>query len=230
MATSFSIKLNEDSLAKLKLLTTGIRNGAPRAMQRAINDTVNGARTDMVQQVADTYNLTKTRIRQDFEKGMKYATINDLTAKCSASGNAIRFVEGASGGGAGTFNFGAEAIRTGGVRARIKNGGGFEIWPNAFLAIMPNGHTGFFQRKTRAQFATSRTIYHGVQAQKLPWKRWYPLPEYPHRKVTELTGPAIESAFSTDQYPAAMPTVEKKVQDRMDANLNHQIDFEWSKF
>lgn len=228
MPTSFSVKIDPAQLAELKALTIGVKNGTPKALSRAINDTVDGARTDMVQEAYDLYNLTKARIRQDF--WMKYSNFTDLTAKCTASGKAIRFVEGASGGNAGGFNFGAEAIRTGGVRAKILRQGEFEIWPNAFLAIMPNGHTGFYQRQYRRQYATSRTIYGGRQANKLPWKLWYPKKADPHRHMTELTGPAVESAFSTANRPTTMPRVEKKVQDRMDKNLGYQIDFEWSKF
>lgn len=227
MATSFSISIKPEDIAAIKALTAGIKDGAPKALSRAINDTIDGARTDMVQQVYDTYELTKTRIRDDFK--MKYSNFTDLTAKCAAVGKPIRLAEGLSSGG-GTFNFKAEAIRTGGVRYKFLKNGSLTINQNAFFAIMPNGHAGFFQRQYRAEHATSRTVYHGVPAAKLPWKRFYPGKADPHRHITELTGPAVEDAFRPEAYPSAMPTIEEKVKIRMDTNMGRQIDFEWSKF
>jgi hypothetical protein len=161
---------------------------------------LDGAQTDMVQQVSDTYNLTKTRIREDF---YKYKTnYTDLRGYVRARGKAVRFIEHNS-----TFNYGVSVLKAGGVSAKILRNGTREKWPRAFFAIMPNGSIGFFQREKLAS---------GRYAGRLP--------------ITQLTGPAVESAFSTRQYPTAMPTVENKIKGRMDKNMGYQIDFELSKF
>ena len=222
MPVSFNITINDQQLAALKLVTAGVKDGAPRALSQAINKTLTGAQTDMVQQVYDTYNLTKTRIRDNFFKwNTRY---DDLHGYVRARGKSIRFVE------SGTFNYSSTALKSGGVSAKIKRGAATTKWPNAFPAIMPSGHVGFYQREYRAQFATGKTTYHGIPATKIPWKRIYPKKEDPHRKITELTGPAVESAFSTRQYPTAMPTVENKVKQRLDDNIGYQVDYELSKF
>ena len=225
MPVSFNITINDQQLAALKLVTAGVKDGAPRALSQAINKTLTGAQTDMVQQVYDTYNLTKTRIREDFKVwNTNYKT---LYGYVRAFGTSIKFAADKG----GTYYFSSAEISTGGVRAKIKRNSAWEIWPKAFKATMPkSGHVGFFKRKDRAAHATSRTVYHGIPAQRLPWKRWYPLPEFKNRRLTELTGPAIESAFSTRQYPTAMPTVENKVKQRLDDNIGYQVDYELSKF
>lgn len=222
MPAGFDIKINSEQLAALQVVTAGIKNGAPRALSQAINKTLTGAQTDMVQQVYETYNLTKTRIRQNFFKWNTNA--NDIHGYVRARGKPIKFVE------SGTFNFSSTALQRGGVSAKIKRGASTTKWLYAFPAIMPNGHVGFFQREYRAKFATGKTTYNGIPATKLPWKRFYPGKEDPHRKLTELTGPAVEDAFSTRTYPTAMPTVENKVKKRLDDNIAYQIDYELSKF
>ena len=204
MPVAFNIKLNETDVAKLKALTLGIKNGTPKALSRAINDTLRGARTDMVQQAYDTYNLTKTRIRKNIDV-RKFSSFTDLSGRVSAVGESVRFLENKG----STFNFGVSraVLKTGGISAKILRNGSREKWKRAFLATMKSGAIGYFQRKEIAP---------GRYVGRLP--------------ITQLTGPAIESAFSVRQYPAAMPTVQNKVQLRTDNNLQKQIDLEWSKF
>ena len=60
------IELNKADVAQLKIMLSGVKNGAPKVLTRAINETLKGTRTAAKKEIAKYYNLTQKRINQDF--------------------------------------------------------------------------------------------------------------------------------------------------------------------
>ena len=120
-----------------------LRRQAPRAVARALNRAAGSARTAMTRAVAPDMGLPQKVVRPAIT--VVKATPQRLASRVEARGARIPLI---------TFRArGPEPSRGRGrgVRARMPGGAGH--YPHAFIATMPSGHRGVFQRVGRSRLA-----------------------------------------------------------------------------
>lgn len=124
----------------------------PRLLEQSVVGTLNKlgtrSRTEIVRLVRQTYNVKAGDVRKAVE--IRRARRGSAVVDLLSIGRRIPLVA-----------FGARQRRRG-VSVRVKKSGGTKIIPNTFIAVMPTGHRGVFER---------------VGRKRLP--------------ITELFGPAI---------------------------------------
>jgi len=123
-------------IAKIHTLLSHIENGAPRAINGALNRTIDGVRTDIVNQVKNNYDIKPTKIRAALK--VTHSKPATLQASVNAKGEKIPLVQ-----------FRVSPNKPGqqsddGIRVSVKRSGGKQL-PNAFVASA-NGRVGVFER------------------------------------------------------------------------------------
>jgi hypothetical protein len=105
------------------------------AVARALNRAIASANTVMVRAVAEDMGLKQADVRKQIivRRAVADAVLTRMLASLEARGARLPLIA-----------FKARAGR-GGVRARLPGGAGH--YPRAFIATMPSGHVGVFQRK-----------------------------------------------------------------------------------
>jgi len=128
-------------IAKAHLLLSHIENGAPKAINAALNRTIEGVRTDVTREVTRTYDIKARDVRAVMK--IKKSDIASLRASLSGAGNPIPLI-----------NFrvspnkpGAQKAGTA-LRVSVKRSGG-KVISGAFVAQMKSGHVGVFVRKDK---------------------------------------------------------------------------------
>ena len=71
---ALDIQIDKGDLVRLKTTMAAIGKSYGPVLSRAINKTLTGTRTDSVNEIWKTLNLTKTRIRKDFTLYKAYAS------------------------------------------------------------------------------------------------------------------------------------------------------------
>ncbi|MFM0213742.1 phage tail protein [Paraburkholderia sediminicola] len=163
-----------------------------KAVVRALNKTVEQARTAASVEVrAAGYNLKASAIRKSFS--IKRATNSNLVATLKATGQPIALI-----------NYGARASKRGGVTVNVKTGS--TVLRHAFIATMPNGHRGVFQRVGNGH---KKVVRNGKTVRTgLP--------------IKELFGPSIPTALGNDVVEKA---IMKKIREKYPQILAHEIAF-----
>lgn len=177
----------------------GIKNGFPKAMTRAINKTLTGARTDAVDEISKVLNLTKTRIRKDFSK--RNSTWKTLEGRFYSTGKPV-----------GLASFAGTRQTKKGVSFKIFKRGKRSIIGGAFVAER-RGANHVFLRKYRKGKKKGQAVKPNFPYGVLP--RSYRLP------VWRLTGPRVQDIY--DDKPV-MDSVLKKAGERFDKNLDYETD------
>lgn len=140
---------------------------------RALNRSMASAKTAAVRLISQDMGLKASDVR-DLVR-VEEATPTRLTARLFASAKRIPLIR------LGAKGREPSRGRPPGVRVRMKGGAG--IYPQAFIATMPSGHRGVFQRKVR------------LKGPRLP--------------IHELRGPSIWQAFQKHQAAAAARAQEQ---------------------
>ena len=88
----FSVKIDQNAIDRAKLLLSQIPKGAETALSRAINRTIQSARTEIVKVVRERYTLKSSEIRNSFTivKANKDTLTGEIRSKGSRL-NAARF-------------------------------------------------------------------------------------------------------------------------------------------
>lgn len=123
---SITLKTKDFDLAVKRL-----KDRAPKAIARALNRASVSTRTIMVRRVAQDIGLKVGDVKKVFTE--QSATPENLTARVIVRSKRIPLMA-----------WNARQTRRG-VTARLPGGAG--RYPHAFLATMPTGHRGVFQRK-----------------------------------------------------------------------------------
>ncbi len=109
---------------------------APIACARALNRAIASANTVMVREIGQFTSLKASEVRDRI--GVEPARPDRLRARLSASYKKVPLIKfGASGPEPSRGKGGGVTARLGGTRTR---------YPRAFIATMPSGHRGVFQR------------------------------------------------------------------------------------
>lgn len=122
-------------IAEANILLSHVKNGAPIAINAALNRTIDGVRTDATRAVTATYDIKSKDVRDAMK--IKKSTVSTLEAGVSATGGPIPLMK---------FKVKPGNPETGmPLRASTKRSSGKDI-PSAFVTTMRNGHTGVFRR------------------------------------------------------------------------------------
>jgi hypothetical protein len=140
------IAVNNRDLENAEEFLKGFGKTAKRAVARVVNRTAAGVRTDAVKEVRKEYTVKATTVRKSFK--IKKAGNSVLEAAAVSSGPRL-----------GLIHFGARPGKPNGkrtpvsVQVRKKR----KIVKNAFVAKMPSGHVGVFERS--GEFGRNRKKY-----------------------------------------------------------------------
>lgn len=198
-----NIQFDQNQLRDVMAMLSTIDNGAPRAQARAINRTLDGTRSQVVKRVAQEINLTQKVIRE--HTATLRATVDKLTGIVRVTGKPIPLIE-----------YAARQTQRG-VTVRVRKQGGRELFPESFIATMPNkrgarpsatfadlsldasagGHTGVFRR-----------VFTGAgRVGRLPIKERY--------------GPGVAMVF----HHNAEDDVTQEGADRLARELEHEAEY-----
>ena len=145
-------------------------------MRRVMKRTIDQGWTETSRQLRAEYYLKNEHIKA----GIKKKIDNDNTGRLISSGKPMKFaVDGMT---TKTPRWRATQTRKG-IRQYIRRGQR-EMFNHAFIAKMPTGHTGVFERNLEKQQRKVK-VY---QANKFAYYKWLP--------IKELTGPSITALFS----------------------------------
>lgn len=166
-----------------------------KAVVRALNKTAEQARTAASQEVrAAGYNIKASAIKKSFV--IQRAKAGNLAVVLKATGRPIALI-----------NYDARNGKTG-VSVRVKTGR--FVLRHAFIATMPNGHQGVFERTGNQHKVVSRN---GKKVRTgLP--------------IKELFGPSIPQSLAND---AVQKAVMAKIREKYPQILRHELAFVASK-
>jgi len=174
---------------------------SPKIIYRSINKALTGVRTDAVDAIYKKLNLTKTRIRKDFDKPVK-AYASKLRGSIAARGKPV-----------GLMSFGAKQLKNGTISVKVLRSGSKKKLKHSFIATA-KGAENVWWRKT----IYKRPIKPGVNYAKLPKK--YRLP------IELRSGPRIEDIFADR---VVYEDVEKKGWDRLWAEYSRLLQIELNR-
>ncbi len=187
------VKEIEQRMGKLK-------NQAPVAMYRAINDAVSKTRTEMKKVPQDDFHVVQKGVAAELKPHK--ASRSNLKGSVSVSGERIdlyKFKHSLSGALAK-----AAVIKANSPKGLEKGE------KKAFIASMGNGHMGIFERqglvkkrKTRKKGLASRITTH-------------------NESIRELTGLSVPQMLKNEE---SMERIKQVAAERLNERLHHHIDY-----
>jgi hypothetical protein len=190
--------LKIDVRADVKGITAGLTRYVgeqQKAVVRALNKTAMQARTAASQEVkAAGYNIKSSAIKKSFT--IQRASRGNLVVVLKATGRPIALI-----------NYGARQTK-GGVSVQVK--AARTVLRHSFVATMPNGHRGVFERTGKGH---KRVMRNGKMINTgLP--------------IKELYGPSIPQSLAND---AVNKAVMAKIRAKFPQILKHELAFIASK-
>ncbi|MDR3414208.1 MAG: phage tail protein [Formivibrio sp.] len=162
-----------------------------KALPRALNKTASQAKVQASREIRNAgYGLKVSEIKKAI--AIRRANRSDLVASVYASGRPIALI-----------NYNARQTKAG-VTVSVKNGR--KLIRGAFIATMPSGHTGVYERVGSGH----KKVMHNGAAQ------WRGLP------IKELFGPSIPSAFMNETVQNALVTA---IRERFPRLFAHEIAY-----
>ncbi|MBT8085968.1 MAG: phage tail protein [Woeseia sp.] len=130
--TGISVRVNQQDLANVRSLLSGIKNGAERAITRSLNRTMDKAQTRANQEIRKDVKLSATYVRGKLRK--QRATFSNLSASISAESRGVLLTR---------YKY-KELARRKGIRVWIKASGAAATMPGAFIVrnLKNSGATG----------------------------------------------------------------------------------------
>ena len=166
-----------------------------KAVVRALNKTATQARTAAAQEVrAAGYNIKSSAIKSSFS--ITRATRGNLVAVLKATGRPVALI-----------NYSARQGKNG-VSVQVK--AGRTVLRHAFIATMPNGHRGVFERTGKQHkkvMRNGKTLRTGLP-------------------IKELFGPSIPQSLANDAVQKALMA---KIRQKFPQILKHELAFVASK-
>ncbi|AIO24413.1 phage tail protein [Burkholderia cepacia] len=190
--------LKLDVRADVKGVTTSLNRyigEQQKAVVRALNKTATQARTAAAVEVrAAGYNIKSSAIKNSFS--IQRATRSNLVVVLKATGRPVALI-----------NYGARQGKNG-VSVQVK--AGRTVLRHAFIATMPNGHRGVFERTGKQH---KKVVRNGkVRRSGLP--------------IKELFGPSIPQSLANESVQKALM---KKIREKFPQILRHELAFVASK-
>ncbi|MDP2366368.1 MAG: hypothetical protein Q8M94_21655 [Ignavibacteria bacterium] len=201
MSQAFEVKIDEGQMADVRRMLADTKIMPGKVISRAINKTLSGVKTDASTEIRNVINATKKAVDANMSK--TNATIAKPSGFMTVKGKVLEL---------GSFSPRQTNV---GVTVTIYKAKGAQKFVSAFVATMPSGHKSVYRRE-----------YKGTPVGKpvrRPWKKFgekYRLP------IRPLYGPNLATIM--ESYPVMTP-VMAKAGDRIQTNLEHELDFEMSK-
>jgi len=142
-----SIELNQRDLDRAAAELAQVRRGLPLALSRALNRTITGVRTDAVKAVRAEADVSAGRVRDNVK--LFRATTERLSAAVIATGRDIPLIHFRTRPSKPQTKGGRRPAI--GVTAQTFKSQGGQVYPGSFVARVPTGHLGVFERKGRAR-------------------------------------------------------------------------------
>lgn len=131
-----AIRVDPQSLARAQDLLRDVANGAEKALARALNRTLDGARTLTARELAAIVTAPQKIVRESLS--VSRANAGKLSATLTLRGKNIPLID-----------FSHSQIKQG-VSVKVFRDRPRERFRHAFIARMRNGHVGIFERQTLA--------------------------------------------------------------------------------
>ena len=202
MATKSSIQINKLQLANLEVTLAHIEGGSRKALSTAINKTLPGVMTDASRKIREKVTIT--------DKGAKKAMKIQKSDVANLGGRFVSF-----GGMIPLTEYSVNQTKKG-LSVRVRKDKPRYLIEGAFLATMKSGHkwAGW-----RAYEPEKKQPVRQLRYGRLPKKYRLPLSK-------ELFGPRVPDVMGNDDV---MTPVMAKAQERLDKNLESQVDWLLSK-
>ncbi len=207
------IKIDESQLRDVQSMLTGIKNGYPKVLTRAVNKTLTGVRTDAKKEIAKDLNLTQKRIGEDFK--IRKMSFSRLTGQIDSVGKPV-----------GLASFTGTKQKAKGVSVKVKKTGKRSIIKHTFLAnVRGKTEAGDKEHVFYRLYTGPRAKFRpGFPYSMLPKK--YRYPGAPGASLERKTGPRVQDIYASDKV---MKPVLSMADDRLAANLEHELNRELSK-
>lgn len=174
------------ALAKLDRVGKEVRD---KAVVRALNRVAEQARTQASREIRDAgYNVKSAALKKSID--LWKAGQGRLVARLRASGRPIPLIA-----------YDARAVKAG-VSVKVK--GGRKALAHAFIATMPSGHKGVFERVGSSH---KKVVFNGVA-------QWRGLP------IKELFGPGVPSMFANK---VVMDALERGIRERFPERFKYEL-------
>lgn len=196
------IKLNQADLNNVRKMLSGVPEVVPVVISRAINKTLTGVKTDASAEIRSVITAKKSVVDKTFRTVR--STKTHLSALFESKGRPLPLVEYAA------------RQTTKGVSVQVKKTESRSVIAGTFIQTMRSGHKGVFWREWHA--AERKPKNKRINYGKLP--KSYRLP------IRQRFGPRVPDILSN---MPVMDAVLKKAEDRLHANMDHELAFEVSK-
>ena len=210
------IQIDENQLRDVQTMMTGIKDGYPKVLTRAVNKTLTGVRTDAKKEIAKDLNLTQKRIADDFQ--IRKMSFSRLTGQIDSVGKPV-----------GLASFIGTKQKTKGVSVKVKKTGTRSIIKHTFLANVRGKKEAGDKEHVFYRLYTGPRAKHrpGFPYSMMPEKYRYPnAPRGSGSNLERKTGPRVQDIYASDKV---MKPVLAMADDRLAANLEHELNRELSK-
>jgi len=126
------VHINSEQLNSVKLALTGIKNGYPKVMTRALNKTISGVRTDESKEVRADLNLKSAYVNAAITT--QKASWTNLTARTDAKSKPV-----------GLINFSGTKQNAKGVSVKVKKKNRRSTLKHAFIQTAKNAKNVFWR-------------------------------------------------------------------------------------
>lgn len=192
------ITINQNDIAEIRTMLRQIKDEAPKAVVRAINETMPGVRTDGTKLLSDHYALTAPSIRESWK--INKAKFRDPHGVVSTAGTFIRLI-----------NYGAKQTKTG-VSVKILKAGKRKVIKHAFISTV---------RKDQSNKQVYWRTYKGPHSKPVSNRAYAKMPLKYRVPVEALYGPRIQD-YLGDPYVMSMLT--KMTEERLSKNMRRAIE------
>lgn len=190
-----SLQIDPNQQRELEETLAGIAGGVGKATAAAINRTTTHTRAVSARKIKQHINLPIARIKQSI------STRNKATPKHPVA--VVRF----SHKPVPLIDYKARDFKPNGVSVTERLDKGTQTFRHAFIATMPEGHTGVFEREQGTWHATTKGKWKGLKREK----------------IKELFGASVEGTF------ARAPGILSQVMNDSGAFLAKQVSSQISR-
>lgn len=132
-------RFDEAAIAEVEQILSDIKNGAPRALTKALNDTANHARTQIAKQGAAEINMTQARLKGELfgpgQLSTNKATFGNQVARVTARARGFRMMNFVTNYTDATAPLGKPPKV---IKTKVKKGGPTIEWPGAYFLELKN--------------------------------------------------------------------------------------------
>jgi len=205
MSKPISIDIASPDIEKRLQALSNVRNGAPRAMMRAINRTLEGMGTDAAEELTSRYIIKPGEVKRKLNLKDK-ATTSKLSVSMRSNGRPLRLVKFRTQPNQNPGRAGGQPVH---AQVKHSRSGNFirasSNRSNAFMANFRAGtdsHGGAFVRTGKKTEATSL-----------------------RENIRQLHGPGVVQMLDHEEVREVIQTnAEKRFDTRLDHEINHLLD------